>query len=161
MPKQVNEMSPVQIRKDDLAGQKIADFLQEHLEEMHAITPPESVHALDLEALRSPDITFWSAWEGKELLGCGALRALDPRSGEVKSMRTAKAYRGRGVASKILEHILKEAERRAYNFLYLETGSLAEFAPARALYLRYGFEYRGPFAEYTDDPNSVFMMKKL
>lgn len=76
-------------------------------------------------------------------------------------MRTAKAYRGRGVASKILEHIIKEAERRAYDSLYLETGSLPEFAPARALYLRYGFEYRGPFADYTDDPNSVFMMKKL
>ncbi|KYC36357.1 GCN5 family acetyltransferase [Scytonema hofmannii PCC 7110] len=151
----------MQIREDDLTGKKIADFLREHLENMNEITPPESVHALDLEALRSPDITFWSAWEGAELLGCGALKELDSRSGEVKSMRTAKAHRNRGVASKILEHIIKKADLRAYDCLYLETGAMPEFAPARALYIRYGFEYRGPFAEYIDDPNSVFMAKKL
>lgn len=154
-------MSRLQIREDDLTGKKIADFLREHLEDMHEITPPESVHALDLEALRLPDITFWSAWEGDELLGCGALKELDSRSGEVKSMRTAKAYRCKGIASKMLEHIIKEAERRTYDCLNLETGAMPEFAPARALYLRYGFEYRGPFADYMDDPNSVFMMKKL
>lgn len=151
----------MEIREDDLTGKKIADLLQEHLENMHEITPPESIHALDLEALRSPDITFFSAWEGNELLGCGALKELDSRSGEVKSMRTAKAHRRRGVASKILEHIIKEAERRAYDCLNLETGAFPEFAPARALYARYGFEYRGPFAGYIDDPNSVFMTKKL
>ncbi len=151
----------MQIREDDLTGKKIADLLREHLENMHEITPPQSVHALDLEALRSPDITFWSAWEGSELLGCGALKELDSRSGEIKSMRTAKAHHRKGVASKILEHIIKEAERRGYDCLNLETGSFAEFAPARALYTRYGFEYRGPFADYIDDPNSVFMTKKL
>ena len=155
----------MQIREDDLTGKKIADFLREHLENINEITPPQSVHALDLEALRSPNFTFWSAWEGSELLGCGALKELDSSSGEVKSMRTAKAHRRRGVASKILEHIIKEAERRAYDCLNLETGAFPEFAPARALYIRYGFgfgfKYRGPFAEYIDDPNSVFMTKKL
>lgn len=151
----------MEIREDDLTGQKIASLLREHLENMHEITPPESVHALDLEALRSPSITFWSAWEGDELLGCGALKELDPKTGEVKSMRTATDHRLKGVASKILEHILQEAKQRGYDCLNLETGSFAEFAPARALYLRYGFEYRGPFAEYIDDPNSVFMTKKL
>ena len=154
-------MSRLDIRQDDLTGKKIADLLIEHLENMHEITPPQSVHALDLEALRSPDITFWAAWEGDELLGCGALKELDSRSGEVKSMRTAKAYRRKGVASKILEHIIQEAQRRAYDCLNLETGALPEFAPARTLYIRYGFEYRSPFAEYVDDPNSVFMTKKL
>ncbi|MBN3941321.1 GNAT family N-acetyltransferase [Nostoc sp. NMS9] len=154
-------MSRLQIRSDDLTGKKIADLLREHIENMHEMTPPGSVHALDLEALRSPDITFWTAWEGSELLGCGALKELDSRSGEVKSMRTAKAHRRRGVASKILEHIIKEAERRAYDRLYLETGAIPEFAPARALYTRYGFEYRGPFADYIDDPNSVFMTLAL
>jgi putative acetyltransferase len=149
------------IREDDLTGKKIADFLREHLTNMYEITPPESVHALDLEALRSPDITFWTAWEGDELLGCGALKELDPSSGEIKSMRTVRAYRRRGIASKILEHIIKEAKQRAYDCLYLETGALSEFTPARALYLRYGFEYRGCFANYVDDPNSVFMAKKL
>ncbi|MBW4562180.1 MAG: GNAT family N-acetyltransferase [Mojavia pulchra JT2-VF2] len=154
-------MSRLQIREDDLTGKKIADLLREHLENMHEITPPQSVHALDLEALRSPDITFWTAWEGDELLGCGALKELDSRSGEVKSMRTAKAHRRKGIASKMLEHIIKEAERRAYDCLNLETGAIPEFAPARALYTRYGFEYRGPFADYINDPNSVFMTKKL
>ncbi|TFI56278.1 GNAT family N-acetyltransferase [Mastigocladus laminosus UU774] len=154
-------MSRLQIREDDLTGKKIADLLREHLENMYEISPPESVHALDLDALRSPDITFWSAWEGYELLGCGALKELDSRTGEIKSMRTAKAHRRKGVASKILEHIIKEAERRGYDCLNLETGAFSEFDPARALYTRYGFEYRGPFAEYIDDPNSVFMTKKL
>ncbi len=101
---------------------------------MYEITPPESVHALDLEALRSPDITFWTAWEGNELLGCGALKELDSKSGEVKSMHTAKAHRRRGFAAKILEHIIKEAKRRVYDCLNLETGAFPEFAPARALY---------------------------
>ncbi|MBD1849736.1 GNAT family N-acetyltransferase [Leptolyngbya sp. FACHB-711] len=151
----------MEIREDDLTGKAIADLLREHLENMYEITPPESVHALDLEALRSPDITFWAAWEGNELLGCGALKELDPRSGEIKSMRTANIHRRKGVASKILEHIIQEAKRRGYDRLNLETGSFPEFAPARALYTRYGFEYRGPFADYIDDPNSVFMTKKL
>ncbi|MFN6472186.1 MAG: GNAT family N-acetyltransferase [Nostoc sp. SerVER01] len=149
------------ICEDDLTGNKIAELLREHLENMNEITPPESVHALDLEALRSPDISFFSAWEGDELLGCGALKELDSRSGEVKSMHTAKPHRCRGVASKILEHIIKEAQQRAYDCLNLETGAFPEFAPAQALYTRYGFEYRGPFGEYIDDPNSVFMTKKL
>lgn len=149
------------IREDDLMGQKIADFLREHMEEMHEITPPESVHALDLDALRSPEITFWTIWEGDELLGCGALKELDARSGEIKSMRTARPHRGKGIASKMLEHIIQEARRRAYGCLNLETGAMPEFAPARALYIRYGFEYRGPFGDYIDDPNSVFMTKKL
>lgn len=155
------QIDQLQIREDDLTGKKIADLLREHLENMNEITPPESIHALDLDALRSPDITFFSAWSGNELLGCGALKELDSRSGEVKSMRTAKPHRRKGVASKILEHIIKEAQRRGYDSLNLETGAFPEFAPARALYTRYGFEYRSPFAGYIDDPNSVFMMKKL
>jgi len=151
----------LQIREDDLTGKQIIRLLQDHLDHMYEITPPESVHALDVQALRSPVITFWSAWENDELLGCGALKKLDSKSGEIKSMRTAKAHRGKGVASKLLEHIIQEAERRAYDRLYLETGAMPEFAPARALYLRYGFEHRGPFAEYADDPNSIFMTKQL
>lgn len=149
------------IREDDLTSKQITDFLREHLEDMHEITPPESVHALGLEALRAPDITFWSAWEGNELLGCGALKELDPNHGEIKSMRTSRAHRRKGVGSKMLEHIITKAKQRTYNSLYLETGAMPEFAPARALYARYGFEYRGPFADYIEDPNSVFMTKKL
>lgn len=155
------ELSRLEIREDNLTGKQIADLLREHLENMYEITPPESVHALDLEALRSPEITFWTAWKGDELLGCGALKQLDSSSGEIKSMRTVKAHRRQGVASKLLAHIIQVAEQRGYDYLYLETGSMPEFAPARALYTRYGFKDCGPFADYTDDPNSVFMMKQL
>lgn len=151
----------MQIREDDLTGPEITDFLREHLTEMREITPPESVHALDLTALRSPSITFWSAWLDDQLLGCGALKELDLKTGEIKSMRTARAYRGRGIGSQLLEHIIQTARQRAYDCLHLETGAMPEFDPARALYLRYGFEYRGPFGTYVADPNSVFMTKQL
>ena len=151
----------LEIREDDLRGSEIAELLREHLADMHRITPAESVHALDLEALRSADITFWSVWTGQTLLGCGALKELSAKTGEVKSMRTAAAQRGRGVAKKMLGHIVGAAAKRGYETLYLETGAMPEFAPARALYLRRGFEFCGPFADYTDDPNSVFMLKKL
>jgi len=151
----------MQIREDDLTGPEIAALLGEHLRHMHAVTPAGSVHALGIDALRGPDITFWSAWEGEALLGCGALKAIDPTSGEIKSMRTATAHRGRGVASRMLEHILEEAARRGYETLFLETGALPEFEPARTLYARYGFERRGPFGDYVDDPNSVFMTRRV
>ena len=154
-------MIQLHIREDDLTGAAIASFLQEHLDEMFEITPPESVHALDLEALRAPNITFWSAWAGDRLFGCGALKELDTKTGEIKSMRTAKAHRGKGIGSKVLDRIIQEAERRAYTHLYLETGAMPAFAPARSLYTRYGFEFRDPFADYISDPNSVFMTKKL
>ena len=150
-----------EIRRDDLSGQEIAGLLQEHLTDMHRVTPAESVHALDLAALRAPTITFWTIWNGTELLGCGALKELDKKTGEVKSMRTVAAHRGRGVGRAMLEHILKEAERRGHETLSLETGAMLEFAPARTLYLRYGFTVCGPFADYTADPNSIFMTKKL
>ena len=154
-------MNKLHIRQDDLTGERTIAFLQEHLDNMHQISPPESIHALDLEKLRAPNITFWTSWEGAELLGCGALKELDAKTGEVKSMRTVIAHRGKGVGSRLLEHILQEAQRRAYSHLYLETGSQPEFAPARSLYARYGFKVRGPFADYKDDPNSVFMEKTL
>ncbi|MCA9837017.1 MAG: GNAT family N-acetyltransferase [Trueperaceae bacterium] len=151
----------MQICQDDLTGQKIIELLEEHLRNMHEITPPESIHALDLSRLRVPSISFWSIWDGDELLGCGALKELDTRSGEVKSMRTRTIHRGRGVASRMLEHIIGEAQKRSYTHLFLETGAFPEFEPARALYSKYGFEYQGPFGDYKDDPNSVFMAKKL
>lgn len=149
------------IRVDDLAGTEIRGLLEEHLADMRAISPPESVHALDLDGLRRPEITFWTAWSGAALLGCGALKELSPDHGEVKSMRTARAHRRGGVARAMLAHIVAEARRRGYERLSLETGSMAEFAPARALYERFGFGYCGPFAGYVDDPNSVFMTRAL
>jgi putative acetyltransferase len=151
----------MEIRTDDLRGAAIIALLQEHLDEMYRITPAESVHALDLAGLRAADITFWCAWEGEELLGCAALKELDARNGEIKSMRTAQAHRGKGIASALLSHAIAAAESRAYASLWLETGSFAEFAPARALYERHGFQYCQPFADYRPDPNSVFMVKQL
>jgi putative acetyltransferase len=151
----------MEVREDDLTGSAVLRLLASHLENMRQITPPESVHALGLEALRSPEITLWSAWDGEVLLGCGALKALDCESGEIKAMRTHDAHRRRGVGSRILERIIDEARRRGYRRLYLETGRVAEFSAAQALYRRYGFEFRGPFGDYLEDPNSVFMSKDL
>ena len=149
------------IRVDDLSGPEIAELLREHLRSAALHSPPESVHALDLEGLRKPEITFWSFWEGPELLGCGALRELDAHHGEIKSMRTATAHLRRGVASRILIHILEVARQRSYRRLSLETGSMEAFAPARSLYSRFGFQPCGPFADYVEDPYSVFMTIEL
>jgi len=116
---------------------------------------------IDVEALRIPAITFWTAWSGDELHGCGALKALAPDHGEIKSMRTANAHRRKGVARAMLQHIVAEARRRSYARLSLETGSMPAFAPARTLYESFGFTYCAAFADYRDDPNSVFMTRSL
>jgi putative acetyltransferase len=129
--------------------------------ERGVVSPPESVHALDLERLRKPDVTFWSVWHDSQLLGCGALKELDARHGEIKSMRTATAHLRKGVAASLMRHILEESRRRSYRRLSLETGSMAAFAPARGLYTRFGFQPCGPFADYVEDPNSVFMTREL
>lgn len=128
---------------------------------MHELSPPDSVHALDIDRLRRPDVTFWTVWEGSELLGCGALRELSPEHGEVKSMRTADAHRGRGVGRAVLSHIIEEAQARAYGRLSLETGRTKAFEPAHKLYESFGFTRCAPFADYVDDPFSIFMTMPL
>lgn len=151
----------MEIRLDDLSGKEIAELVEEHIQNMLQISPPESKHALGVEALRDPEITVWGAWEEDELLGCGALKELDPLHGEIKSMRTSSNHLRKGVARKILKHIMDEAKERGYRRLSLETGSAAPFEPARILYERFGFEVCEPFASYKEDPNSVFMTKEL
>lgn len=151
----------MEIRVDDLTAPEVQELLTEHLRNMHLHSPPESVHALPADGLRRPEITFWTVWEGGELLGCGALKELDSRHAEIKSMRTAAAHLRRGVASHLLQHILREAARRGYTRLSLETGSAEAFEPARRLYARFGFAHCGPFDGYTEDPHSVFMTKEL
>ncbi|MFD7845930.1 GNAT family N-acetyltransferase [Nocardia sp. NPDC059764] len=146
---------------DDLTGPEVIGLLEAHVAEMLANSPEESMHALDVAALRKPEITFWSAWDGTELAGCGAIKELDPTHGEIKSMRTTAGYRGRGVASQLLRHILAEAAARGYARLSLETGSSEFYRPAVQLYERYGFEHCGPFADYAEDPHSVFMTRAL
>lgn len=151
----------MKIKVDDLSGAEVAELLEQHISDMRATSPPESKHALDLDGLRQPEITFWAVWDGEALAGCGALLELDPSHGEIKSMRTSPVYRNRGVASMLLRHIVDEAKSRNYRRLSLETGSMPFFEPARRLYLKFGFVYCEPFADYTEDPNSVFMTKEL
>jgi putative acetyltransferase len=151
----------MEVKIDDLTGSEIYELLQEHLRSMYLHSPPESVHALDIEALRRPEITFWSVWEGDELLGCGALKELDPQHAEIKSMRTSARHLRKGVAKYLLNYILEEARRRGFRRLSLETGSMKAFEPARSLYANFGFKYCEPFADYIEDPYSVFMTREL
>jgi len=151
----------MRLELDDLTRPAVHALLREHLQNMHALSPPGSVHALDLDKLRDPQVTFWTAWDGPQLLGCAALKQLDPTHGEVKSMRTATAQRRRGAARTLLAHVIATARSRGYERLSLETGSNEAFAPAHWLYRSFGFRFSGPFGDYVDDPNSVFMTLAL
>ena len=151
----------LEIRIDDLRGPEIAELLMEHLRSLAEVSPPGSMHALDLDKLRKPEITFWSLWQGNEVVGCGALKELNPTHGEIKSMRTAAAHLRKGRGSMLLQHIIAEAQRRGYQRLSLETGATDYFKPAHTLYRKFGFIVCSPFADYVEDPNSVFMTKEL
>jgi putative acetyltransferase len=151
----------MRIELDDPAAPDVRALLEEHLRDMHAQSPRESVHALGVGDLRTPSITFWTVRDGDLLLGCGALKALDARHGEVKSMRTPRTLRRRGAGRAVLARIVDEARRRGYARLSLETGSVDAFAPARRLYESAGFVCCGPFGDYREDPNSVFMTLAL
>lgn len=149
------------IRRDDLTDQRVLDLLAEHLASMHQVTSPEHVHALDVAGLKTPEITFWTAWDGPVLLGCGALRELSTTHGEIKSMRTPLARRRTGAGRAILAHLLAEARRRGYTRVSLETGSHPAFAPAQALYRSVGFLPSGPFGDYRESPENVFFTLEL
>ena len=151
----------MQIKIDDLSDPVVHALLNEHLQSMHALSPPESVHALDLEKLRVSAITFWSAWDDRLLLGCGALKEIAPHHGEIKSMRTPANQRRRGAGRAILTHILAVARQRGYQRLSLETGSADAFKPAQTLYASAGFVPCGAFGDYREDPHSVFMTLRL
>ena len=153
--------APMRIEVDDLSRPEVHALLDEHLQNMYQLSPPESVHALDLGKLRSPDITFWTAWNGAELLGCGALKELDPAHAEIKSMRTPQARRRVGAGRAILAHLIGVARQRGYKRLSLETGATAAFVPAQKLYESFGFAFCGPFGSYREDPNSCFMALEL
>ncbi|MWA04162.1 GNAT family N-acetyltransferase [Actinomadura sp. LD22] len=146
---------------DGLTRPEVHRLLEEHLADMHAASPPESIHALDLRELRDAAVEFWSVWEGPELRGCGALKDLGGGDVELKSMRTAQAARGQGVGTVTLRHLLAVAAGRGHRRVLLETGSQDFFAPARRLYARHGFTPCEPFADYVHDPNSVFMELRL
>jgi RimJ/RimL family protein N-acetyltransferase/GNAT superfamily N-acetyltransferase len=151
----------MRIERDGLTRPAVHALLQEHLEDMRSLSPPEQVFALDLDQLRQPDISFWTAWEGDALLGCGALKALSPTHGELKSMRTPSAARRKGAGRALLLHIIAEARQRGYDRLSLESGSHPAFAPAHRLYTSHGFRSAGPFGGYRANPHSVFMALQL
>ena len=152
----------IDIRPDDLTGPQVLTLLDEHLQQMASQSPPESVHALDVAGLKEPGIKFWAAWtKTNDLAGVAALKLLDFNRAEVKSMRTNSDLRRTGVASLLLQHLINEARQLEINNLYLETGSMPEFAAARALYEKFGFIYCKPFDTYLEDPNSVFMSLKI
>lgn len=151
----------LRIEPDDLTRPEVIALLEEHLANMHQLSPRESVHALDLSGLRRPDITFWSVWDGATLVGCGALRELSPTHGEIKSMRTPARLRRRGAGRAVLMHIIGVAHQRGYERLSLETGAFPAFVPAQTLYRSVGFTFCEPFGDYRPDPNSVFMTLEL
>ena len=148
-------------RLDDLSGDATRSLIARHLAGMRSNSPPESVHALDIDGLRVPEVTFWSAWVAGEIAGCGALKQLDTRCGEIKSMRVADKFLGRGVGRAILNHLISEAKAQGMESLWLETGSVAAFIPALRLYESAGFTRCGPFGDYLEDPFSVFMTRKI
>jgi putative acetyltransferase len=151
----------MKIEVDDLTRREVIALLEEHLSNMHELGPPESVHALDVTKLRGADITFWTVWDEGALLGCGALKELSPAHGEIKSMRTPKALRGKGAGRAMLAHIVDAAKQRGYRRLSLETGTVEAFMPAQKLYASFGFLVCGPFSDYKEDPHSLFMTLAL
>ena len=151
----------MRIEVDDLSRSEVHALLAEHLQNMHELSPPESVHALNLDGLKLPEVTFWTVWSESELVGCGALKELDGTHGEVKSMRTPASKRRRGAGRLVLAHIIEVARGRGYERLSLETGTMEAFKPAQRLYESYGFTYCGPFGSYEEDPNSIFMSLEL
>jgi putative acetyltransferase len=153
--------SDLVFRVDDLSGGPTRALIARHLAGMHQHSPPESVHAFGVEKLLQPGVTFWSAWVGEELAGCGALKQLDAERGEIKSMRVADSFLRRGIGRAMLEHIVREARARGMTSLWLETGSAAAFAPALRLYESAGFVRCGPFEGYPQDPFSIFMTRSI
>ncbi|HYG22666.1 MAG TPA: GNAT family N-acetyltransferase [Verrucomicrobiae bacterium] len=147
------------IELDNLQGSEIAAFLEEHIQDMRAFSPPESKHALDLAGLRKPEITFWTLRQHGVIAGCCALKQLDAEHGEIKSMRTSGMFRRQGIGARLLTHVISEAQERGYRRLSLETGAMPFFEPARSLYRKFGFQECAPFAAYKPDPNSVFMTR--
>ena len=154
-------MPDLVFRVDDLTGDATRALVAHHLVGMRSSSPACSVHALDIDGLRSPDVTFWSGWAGDDLVVIGALKQLDAANGELKSMRVADGHLGTGAGRAVLRHITAEAEARGIRTLWLETGSPDDFLPARRLYESEGFVECGPFADYVLDPFSVFMRRSL
>lgn len=151
----------IDILPDDLTGEATLALIASHLDGMHEYSPPESVHALGVDELRHPSISFWSAWIDGELAGIGALKTMDAERGELKSMRVDDRFRGQGVGRALLRHIVRAARERGMASLWLETGTTPDFAAAQRLYESEGFVTCEPFDGYAHDPFSRFMTRRL
>lgn len=149
------------IIEDDLSGAAITALLRFHLDEAHRLSPPGSVHALPIERLRRPDVSFFSAWDENSLAACGALKHIDEGRAELKAMRADPAYRGKGAGRAMLHHLLAVAKALGYARVSLETGRTEPFEPARRLYESHGFAECPPFGDYTEDPFSICMTRDL
>ncbi len=152
---------PLEFRIDDLTGAPTRALIARHLAGMHENSPPGHVHAMAIERLQQPDVTFWSVWQQDQLAGCGALKQLDAVRGEIKSMRVADAFLGQGIGRAILQHLMAEARARGYRSLWLETGCGPPFEPALRLYASAGFVRCGRFGDYPDSAFSVFLTREL
>lgn len=151
----------MELKEGQLHTDQVRALLQDHLNNMAKHSPEESRHALDLSGLQHEDIRFWSLWQGEQVAGCGAIKSLSKDHCEIKSMKTSTNFTRRGVAARILQHIIDYSKAQNVKRLSLETGSMEAFEPAHQLYLKFGFEFCGPFADYREDPNSLFMTKTL
>lgn len=151
----------MEIRIDDLKGPEVAQLLQEHHQDMLDHTPAESVHSLDISGLQAPDVTFWSAWIDGDLAGCGAIKVIEAGHAELKSMRTSSTHLRQGVAQRLLTYILAAVKAQGITTISLETGTPDSFIPAQKLYRDFGFKECAPFANYSEDPYSLYMTKKI
>lgn len=151
----------IELRMDDLSSPEVQALVNEHVAGMRDDSPPGHSFALAVDGLKQPDVTFWSAWRGAELCGCGALKTLGPSEGEVKSMRTRAAFLRQGIGQAVLDEIIRTAQARGYTSLFLETGTGEAFAAAHALYLRNGFDWCGAFGAYEASEFNVFMQRRL
>lgn len=151
----------MEIQKGNLDSDEVKQFLREHHEDMLKHSPVESVHALDLTSLKDPSVSFWTAHINGELAGCGALKKLSDQHAELKSMRTAQKFLRKGVAAKLLTHMLDVAQKEAFEEVSLETGTMKVFIPAQTLYKQFGFTECQPFADYQEDPFSMFFTKRI
>ena len=157
----MGDQQRIEFRVDDLTSLATQALVRHHLDGMHANSPQDSVHALDVDKLRQPGVIFWTGWVDDDIAVMGALKRLDSENGEIKSMRVADAFLGTGAGRAMLEHIVAEARKMGLTTLWLETGSTDAFIPAIKLYESSGFSVCGPFADYKLDPFSVFMTRRL
>ena len=140
---------------------EVNDLLKKHFIELRSVSPAGSTHVLDINGLKDPSIKFWSLWENNELVGCGALKFLEKKHGEFKSIRVADNYRKKGIGEKIIDHLIEEAKKLEVSKLSIETGAGNFFLPARKLFSKFGFKKCPPFAHYKIDPNSCYFTLDL